>query len=194
MSFIDALDRHNRLFRQLTSVEATCHLLADHMAGCFHSGGKILFMGNGGSAADCQHLAAEFVVRYKSERQPLAAMALTVDTSILTAHANDYGYSSVFTRQVQALCRPEDLIIGLSTSGNSPNVIDAMAAGKKIGARTWGWSGQSGGKLAGIADYVLRIPHTETARIQEAHLFIGHWLCEELENRISCAPNSSCTP
>ncbi len=146
-------------------------------------------MGNGGSAADCQHLAAEFVVRYRTERQPLAAIALTVDTSILTAHANDYDYSSVFTRQVRALCKPGDLIIGLSTSGNSPNVIDAIRAGKEIGARTWGWTGQGGGKLTGIADHLLEIPHTETARIQEAHLFIGHWLCEELDNRITTHPD-----
>ncbi|VFM97555.1 MAG: D-sedoheptulose 7-phosphate isomerase [Candidatus Kentron sp. G] len=185
MSFTDALERHNHLFRQLVRVEDTCRLLADEMEGCFRSGGKLLLMGNGGSAADCQHLAAEFVVRYKTDRQPLAAMALTVDTSILTAHANDYDYSSVFTRQVRALCKPVDLIIGISTSGNSPNIIDAIEAGKAIGARTWGWTGQSGGKLVGIADHLLRIPHTETARIQEAHLFIGHWLCETLENRMS---------
>nr|VFJ92470.1 MAG: D-sedoheptulose 7-phosphate isomerase [Candidatus Kentron sp. LFY] len=184
MSFSNALERHNHLFRQLALLEDTCLLLADQMEKCFESGGKILLMGNGGSAADCQHLAAEFVVRYRIDRQPLPAIALTVDTSVLTAHANDYGYSSVFTRQIQALCQSEDLVIGISTSGNSPNIIDAIKAGKVIGARTWAWTGQFGeGELSAIADYSLDIPHKETARIQEAHLFIGHWLCEELENR-----------
>nr|VFJ47385.1 MAG: D-sedoheptulose 7-phosphate isomerase [Candidatus Kentron sp. DK] len=182
-TFRDALGRHNALFGQLDRLEEDCHLLADEVAECLRAGGKVLFMGNGGSAADCQHLAAEFVVRYRAERQPLAAMALTVDTSILTAHANDYGYATVFTRQVRALCRPADLIIGISTSGNSPNIIDAIGAGKYIGARTWGWTGASGGKLGGVAHHLLAVPHTETARIQEAHLFIGHWLCEELDTR-----------
>lgn len=164
-------------------LEDTCQLLVNQVDNCLANGGKILFMGNGGSAADCQHLAAEFVVRYKNERSPLAALALTVDTSILTAHANDYDFSTVFTRQILALCKPEDLVIGITTSGNSPNVIDAIRAANTLGATTWAWTGETGGKVLGIAGNMLRIPHTETARIQEAHIFVGHWVCEELDRR-----------
>ena len=185
MSFGDALARHNNLFTRLASVESECQLMADQIENCLAQNGKLIFMGNGGSAADSQHLAAEFVVRYKAERKPLAALALTVDTSILTAHANDYEFATVFTRQIQALCKPEDLVIGISTSGNSPNVIDAIEAARKIGATCWAWTGESGGKLKTIADHILCIPDTETARVQEAHIFVGHWLCEEMDRRIT---------
>jgi len=184
MSFISTFERHKRVFAKLLWMQDTCNLLADQVEECFNNLGKILFMGNGGSAADCQHLAAEFVVRYKAERKPLPAIALTTDTSILTAHANDYSYYTVFTRQVQALCQPDDLIIGISTSGNSPNVVDAIKVGKEIGAVTWAWTGKSGGQLAMVADHLLAVPDTETARIQEAHIFIGHWLCEEMDARL----------
>lgn len=185
MSLIDALERHNTLFAQLASVENDCQILADQIERCFQRGGKLIFMGNGGSAADCQHLAAEFVVRYKAERQPLGAIALTVDTSVLTAHSNDYEFATVFTRQIQALCKPEDVVIGISTSGDSANVIDAIEAANAIGAVTWAWTGASGGRLNGISSHILRIPAAETARIQEAHIFVGHWLCEELDSRVT---------
>lgn len=185
MSFSDALQRHFDTFNQLGQLETESRLLADQIDQCFQQGGKLIFMGNGGSAADSQHLAAEFVVRYKAERSPLAAIALTVDTSILTAHSNDYSYDSVFTRQVQALAKPEDLIIGISTSGNSANVIDAIEAAKKIGSTTWAWTGSHGGKLLNIADHLIRVPSDETARIQEAHIFVGHWLCEEMDRRLT---------
>ncbi|MCP4595085.1 SIS domain-containing protein [Neptuniibacter sp.] len=183
MSFTNALQRHFDTFNQLHTLQSEVELLADQIDSCFEKGGKLIFMGNGGSAADSQHLAAEFVVRYKAERQPLAAIALTVDTSILTAHSNDYSYDSVFTRQVQALAKAEDLIIGISTSGNSANVIDAIEAAKEIGCTTWAWTGSHGGKLNDIADHLIRIPADETARIQEAHIFVGHWLCEEMDRR-----------
>lgn len=183
MSFTNALQRHFDTFNQLHTLQSEVELLADQIDRCFEKGGKLIFMGNGGSAADSQHLAAEFVVRYKAERQPLAAIALTVDTSILTAHSNDYSYDSVFTRQVQALAKAEDLIIGISTSGNSANVIDAIEAAKEIGCTTWAWTGSHGGKLNDIADHLIRIPADETARIQEAHIFVGHWLCEEMDRR-----------
>ncbi|MGH1460827.1 MAG: D-sedoheptulose-7-phosphate isomerase [Neptuniibacter sp.] len=183
MSFSNALQRHFDTFNKLPSLENDVSKLVDQIENCFSQGGKLIFMGNGGSAADSQHLAAEFVVRYKAERQPLAAIALTVDTSILTAHSNDYSYDTVFTRQVQALAKPQDLIIGISTSGNSANVIDAIETAKEIGSTTWAWTGSQGGKLNQIADHLIRIPSDETARIQEAHIFIGHWLCEEMDNR-----------
>lgn len=186
MSFQHALQRHFDTFKQLHTIEADVQLQAEQIAQCFAAGGKLIFMGNGGSAADSQHLAAEFVVRYKAERRPLAAIALTVDTSILTAHSNDYSFDSVFTRQIEALAKPEDLIIGISTSGNSGNVIDAVHAAKTIGCKVWAWTGASGGKLNTIADHLIRIPSDETARIQEAHIFVGHWLCEEMD-RLSTA-------
>lgn len=185
MSFSNALQRHNDLFNQLSSIEDSCQLLAGQIHQCFQSGGKLLFMGNGGSAADSQHLVAEFVVRYQTQRTPLPAIALTVNTSILTAHSNDFGFATVFTRQIQALCRSEDLVIGISTSGNSANVVDAIATANELGAVTWAWTGATGGKLNGIAHHMLCIPHTETARIQEAHIFIGHWLCEEMDRRFA---------
>lgn len=183
MSFNNALKRHFETFNQLPTIETEVIKLAEQIELCFANGGKLIFMGNGGSAADSQHLAAEFVVRYKAERSPLAAIALTVDTSILTAHSNDYSFDTVFTRQVEALAKPEDLIIGISTSGNSKNVIDAITAAKKIGCICWAWTGSSGGQLNEIADHLIRVPSDETARIQEAHIFIGHWLCEEMDTR-----------
>ncbi len=185
MSFDNALQRHFDTFNQLQSIKAATETLADQIDNCFQNGGKLIFMGNGGSAADSQHLAAEFVVRYKAERRPLAAISLTVDTSILTAHSNDYSFDSVFTRQIEALAKPEDLIIGISTSGNSANIIDAIKAGQAIGCTTWAWTGSQGGQLNAIADHLLKIPSDETARIQEAHIFIGHWLCEEMDRRTS---------
>lgn len=182
-TYLNALERHQQLFQNMTQCEDTLQLLADQVDSCFNSGGKLLFIGNGGSAADAQHLATEFVVRYKEERAPLAAIALTTDTSLLTAHANDFSYDTVFSRQVAALARPEDILIGISTSGNSANIIDAIQTAQAIGTKTWAWTGHSGGKLKTIADHLLAIPATETARVQEAHIFAGHWLCEDADRR-----------
>ncbi len=185
MSFLDTLQRHMDIFNQLQSFEAAVNNLADQVEHCIKQGGKVLFMGNGGSAADSQHLAAEFVVRYKKERPTMAAIALTTDTSILTAHSNDYSFDSVFSRQIEALARPGDIVIGLSTSGNSPNVIDGIEQAKKVGCITYAWTGENGGKLLNVADETFRMPSSETARIQEAHMLIGHWLCEEMDERFS---------
>lgn len=146
------------------------------------NGGKILIMGNGGSAADSQHIAAEIVGRFKKERKGMAAIALTTDTSILTSVGNDYGYDYIFARQIEALCRSEDLVIGITTSGNSANVVLAMEAAKKVGATTVGLIGGTGGKLLGLCDFNLIMPSNVTARIQEAHIFVGHSLCEILES------------
>ncbi|WP_417226740.1 D-sedoheptulose-7-phosphate isomerase [Amphritea sp.] len=185
MSFESALQRHMQTFNRMPEIKADMQTLADQVAATFTAGGKLLFMGNGGSAADSQHLAAEFVVRYKAERRALPAIALTVDSSILTAHSNDYSFDSVFTRQIEALCQPKDLVIGLSTSGNSANVINAIEAAQKIGATCWAWTGESGGQLNAIADHLIKAPSSETARIQEAHIFVGHWLCEEMDRLLS---------
>lgn len=152
------------------------------MQNTIKNGGKILLMGNGGSAADSQHIAAEIVGRFKKERRGLPAIALTTDTSIITSVGNDYGYDYIFARQIEALCRPEDLVIGLTTSGNSANVVSAIEAAKTIGATTVGLTGGTGGKLNALCDYNIVIPSNVTARIQEAHIFVGHSLCEILES------------
>ena len=142
------------------------------------SGHKILFCGNGGSAADSQHLAAEFVGRFQKERNGLPAIALTVDTSILTAVANDYGYDTVFARQVQALGNTGDVLVGLSTSGNSKNVLAAIDVAKAKGIQCIGMTAQGGGKMAEVCDICMAVPCPVTARAQEIHILIGHILCE----------------
>jgi D-sedoheptulose 7-phosphate isomerase len=142
------------------------------------SGHKILFCGNGGSAADSQHLAAEFVGRFQKERRGLPAIALTVDTSILTAVANDYGYEKVFERQVEALGQAGDVLVGISTSGNSGNVVAAINKAKVLGIHTIGMTGIGGGKMAALTDVCLIIPDKVTARVQEVHGLMGHILCE----------------
>jgi D-sedoheptulose 7-phosphate isomerase len=152
------------------------------MQNTINNGGKILIMGNGGSAADSQHIAAEIVGRFKKERKGMPAIALTTDTSIITSVGNDYGYDYIFARQVEALCRPEDMVIGITTSGNSANVVRAIEAAKEIGATTVGLTGGTGGKLNNLCNYNIVVPSSVTARIQEAHIFIGHSLCEILES------------
>lgn len=145
------------------------------------AGGKILFMGNGGSAADAQHLAAELVVRYKVNRRALPAIALTTDTSILTAGANDFSFDEVFSRQVEALAKPGDVVIGISTSGKSPNVLRALEAAKAVDAVAAGFAGRDGGAMVGLADPLIVVPSNVTARIQEMHILVGHMLCEAIE-------------
>lgn len=160
--------------------ESLAALAADVLR-AWEGGGKLLVCGNGGSAADSQHIAAELVGRFKRERKGLAAIALTTDSSILTSVGNDYGFDHVFARQVEALCRPGDVLVGISTSGNSRNVIAAIEAGRRAGLRSIGLLGGSGGALMGLCDLVLLAPSAETARIQEAHILIGHILCELVE-------------
>jgi len=155
------------------------------------SGGKILLCGNGGSAADAQHLAAEFVGRFIRERRPLPAVALTTDSSILTAIGNDFGMEYVFSRQVQALARPGDVLLAISTSGKSPNVLMAVSGAKRLGLKTIGLSGKDGGDLASAVHIPIVIPSTNTARIQECHITIGHTLCELVEEAL-CANGVEC--
>jgi D-sedoheptulose 7-phosphate isomerase len=161
----------------LPQIAAVGQALRDSLA----RGGKILIMGNGGSAADSQHIAAEIVGRFKKERRGLPAIALTTDTSILTSVGNDYGYDFIFSRQIEALCNPADLVIGISTSGNSKNVVQAIKVANEIGATTVGLSGGTGGQLLQLCQFNLVMPSSDTARIQEAHILIGHSLCEILE-------------
>jgi D-sedoheptulose 7-phosphate isomerase len=147
-------------------------------------GGKILICGNGGSAADAQHIAAEFVGRFETERVALPAIALTTDTSALTAVANDYGFERVFARQIEALARPGDVLIALSTSGNSPNVISAVMNARKNGCGVIGLTGEKGKKLASLSDKCILVPAERTARIQEAHITIAHIWCEIIDEKI----------
>jgi D-sedoheptulose 7-phosphate isomerase len=150
----------------------------------FEKGNKLFFFGNGGSAADAQHLAAEFVNRYLMERPPLPAIALTTDTSILTSVSNDVAFNEIFSKQLRALGREGDIAIGLSTSGNSPNVIKAIETAKEMGMKTVALTGRDGGKLNKKADISLLVPSSSTPRIQEAHILIGHMLCEMVETRL----------
>ena len=186
MNYIDYLKgehaAHMAMFNLLEPLFPLISEVGIKMQNCIKNGGKILIMGNGGSAADSQHIAAEIVGRFKKERKGMPAIALTTDTSILTSVGNDYGYDYIFARQIEALCRPEDLVIGITTSGNSANVVRAMQAAKEIGATTVGLTGGSGGQLTAICDVNLVMPSSVTARIQEAHIFVGHSLCEILES------------
>ena len=175
-------DAHMAMFNALEPLFPLISDVGIAMQDCIRNGGKILIMGNGGSAADSQHIAAEIVGRFKKERKGLPAIALTTDTSIITSVGNDYGYHYIFARQVEALCRPEDLVIGITTSGNSANVVNAIEAANAIGATTVGMTGGTGGKLNALCKYNIVIPSNVTARIQEAHIFVGHSLCEILES------------
>jgi D-sedoheptulose 7-phosphate isomerase len=157
---------------------------ANVIAESLKNGGKVLLFGNGGSAADAQHLAAELVGRFVLERSPLPGIALTTDSSILTAVGNDYGFDQVFVRQILALGRPKDVAIGISTSGNSPNVIKAVQAAAEQGLRTIGLAGRDGGALAKAVELPITVPSTNTARIQECHIAVGHVLCELVEDEL----------
>jgi D-sedoheptulose 7-phosphate isomerase len=178
----NALRAHAETIARLDALIPDISRLAELVQASLSRGGKIMFMGNGGSAADSQHLAAELVGRFQKERRGLASIALSTDTSILTSVGNDYGFEHVFARQVEALCRPEDVLIGISTSGNSANVLHAIEAGKSIGATTVALTGEGGGKLAALCDLTLAVPARVTARVQEAHILIGHILCELIDD------------
>lgn len=158
---------------------------ADLVVETLQNGGKVLLLGNGGSAADAQHFAAELVGRYLRERQALPAIALTTDSSILTAISNDYGYERVFSRQIEALAASGDLVVGISTSGNSPNVLNALALAGDKGCRTVGLLGRDGGSIREVADLALVAPSRETPHIQETHAFIIHVVCDLVEQAFS---------
>ena len=147
-------------------------------------GGTIYWIGNGGSAADAQHMAAELVGRYKRERKAIRSKALTANTSNLTAIGNDYGYDMVFSRQLEAFARPEDLLIAISTSGNSKNIIKAVELARRVGMKVVSLTGATGGKLAEISDVLLNVPSTDTPRIQETHLLIEHIFCDCIEQSV----------
>jgi len=158
--------------------------IADELIRAYRAGKKVILFGNGGSAADAEHIAAELAGRYYMDRKPLPAEALTVNTSILTAIANDYGFEQIFARQVEALGNPGDIAIGISTRGNSPNVIEGIRVAKRKGMITIGLTGADGGQLKNEVDYCICVPSKDTPRIQEAHILIGHIWCELIERAL----------
>jgi len=158
--------------------------VSDECINSLRSDGKILFCGNGGSAADAQHLAAELSGRFYFDREPLNAEALHVNTSFLTAVANDYSYDEVYSRSIKAQGRKGDILIGFSTSGNSENIINAFNTAKELEMVTIGLSGETGGKMKSVSDFWINVPSTDTPRIQESHILIGHIICELIENKM----------
>ena len=173
------------------SFEATAQMLSgpfaetlDILETGLRRGGKLMLFGNGGSAADCQHIAAELIIRYKSDRAAISAIALTTDSSALTACGNDFGFDALFERQIAGLGRPDDVAVGLSTSGNSPNVLKGLRQARSMGLKTVGLSGATGGGMPELCDGVILVPSAVTARIQEMHIFIGHAWCKALEQRL----------
>ncbi|MFC4211146.1 D-sedoheptulose 7-phosphate isomerase [Pedobacter lithocola] len=162
----------------IPQIEEACKMLIETI----NDGGKILLAGNGGSAADAQHIAAELTGRFVKERIALPALALTVDTSVLTAISNDYGFERVFARQIEAFAKPNDLFIAISTSGNSINILAALETAKSIGCKTLGLSGKGGGEMNNLCDINIVIPEQNTARIQEMHILIGHILCTAIDD------------
>jgi D-sedoheptulose 7-phosphate isomerase len=159
--------------------------IANAVIDCLKKGGKVILFGNGGSASDSQHIAAEFVGRFKKDRNAMAAIALTTNTSIITSLANDYGYEVVFSKQIEALGQKNDLAIGISTSGKAKNVAAAIKQAKKMGLKTAALTGGDGGELVKLADFSLMVPSSVTARIQEAHITIGHIICEMAEDALN---------
>jgi D-sedoheptulose 7-phosphate isomerase len=165
-------------------IVSTIATVSEVLVEALERGNKVLLFGNGGSAADAQHIAAEFVGRFAFDRPALPALALSVNTSCLTAIGNDYGFDLVFSRQLEALGRRGDVVIGISTSGNSPNVLHAMATARKMGLQTVGLAGCTGGKLKNAVDYCICVPSDQTPRIQECHILIGHIISEIVEQTI----------
>ena len=185
---IDRASEVLALMSRDVELHATVAALADACVKALRAGGKVLFCGNGGSAADAQHLAGEFVSRFNYDRNPLAAIALTTDTSILTAIGNDYGYEKVFERQVLALGRAGDVLVGISTSGRSRNVMLALQAGRGIGMVTAGMTGNQREQIEALSDLCIRIPSRETPKIQEGHIVVGHALCGLVESAMFPLP------
>lgn len=179
--FEKAVTDHLAVISRLSEMYPEIEQVAKMMRNCINSNGKILWMGNGGSAADSQHFAAEIVGRFKRERSGMPSIALTTDTSVITSVANDYGFEHIYSRQVEALGKPGDVLVGITTSGNSGNVVAAIHAGKKAGLVTVGMLGNGGGKMQTLCDFALTVPSADTARVQEAHILIGHILCELIE-------------
>jgi D-sedoheptulose 7-phosphate isomerase len=183
------LERSLEIHRQLINVcLPAMGAAADALVSAYRAGHKALFFGNGGSAADAQHIAAEFLGRYLRERQPLPAVTLHDNPCAVTAIANDYGYGHVFSRQLQALAAPGDVAFGISTSGNSENVIEAVTCARRMGLVTIGLTGSTGGRMHNLVDILIAVPSNETPRIQECHILVGHALCDAVEQALAASP------
>ena len=191
--FERAISDHIEVIQTILSQQEILKRIAEEMTRAVFAGNKVLWCGNGGSAADSQHMAAELMGRFRRERRGIASIALTTDTSILTAIGNDYGYERVFARQVEALCAKGDVVVGLSTSGNSKNVCAALETAQKLGAFTVALTGAGGGAMASIADIALAIASKDTARIQEGHNLCGHMLCDWVEQAV-CEREQAAVP
>jgi len=178
------VDDHLRAAEAVVGLADAIEAVAREMAACLAAGRTICWLGNGGSAADSQHMATEFVGRFRRPRGGLPSLALTTDSSALTAIGNDFGFDEIFARQVEALCRPGDVVVGISTSGQSPNVLAAMRRANELGARTVALAGRDGGPLAALCDHALVVPADDTQRIQEVHELIGHILCDLVEGLV----------
>lgn len=181
------LSEHQDAIARLSAMSDQIAPLADAWLKALTNGKKIIFFGNGGSAADAQHLAAELVVRYRINRPALAGIALTTDTSIITAHSNDFGFETLFSRQIEALAQPGDVAVGISTSGTSKNVLLGLQAANKLGCVSIAFTGEKGADCAAEAKLAFKAPSSITARVQECHLLIGHLLCDVVEQASAAA-------
>jgi D-sedoheptulose 7-phosphate isomerase len=182
--FLENIRDHQQTIGSIAVLQTMIEKAVSEMTNSLNAGQKLIFCGNGGSAADSQHLAAEFTGRFTAERKPLAALALTTDSSALTCIGNDYSFDDVFSRQLAALGKSGDTLVAISTSGNSANVVKAVQVAKEMGIYTIGMLGKDGGKLSSLCHLNLLVPSTNTARIQEAHILIGHILCGAVERSL----------
>jgi len=181
-------EHHDVARRSEAALEDSFAALVQACAKSIRAGGKLMFFGNGGSAADAQHLATELTIRYKRDRAAIAAIALTTDSSALTAAGNDLGFERIFARQIEALGKPGDLVVAISTSGKSPNVIAALKQARSMGLVTAAFGGKGGGDMAPLADHLIMVPSATTARIQEMHILLGQMLCAALEVELGLSP------
>ena len=181
-TFISELEAHQATIARLADCSGTIEAAGELLIKTLKQGGKILLCGNGGSAADCQHIAAELVVQYQKKRKALAAIALTTDSSILTAHSNDFGFETIYSRQIEAIASEKDCLIAISTSGNSKNIVEAAKAAREKSMAVIGLTGRDGGELGGLVTHAVIVPSDVTARIQEAHILIGHWWCGVIDD------------
>jgi len=187
------LEEHLELFHRIAGLEDAVAQASDMVAASLRQGGKLMICGNGGSAADSQHIAAEFTGRFIDDRRPLPALALSTDSSALTCIGNDYSFADVFVRQVLALGRADDCLLAISTSGNSENVVRAVEAARGLGMQTIGLLGRGGGKLRALCAHSVIVPSDVTARIQEAHILVGHTICGAVEQSLGLVPSRSQT-
>ncbi len=190
-TFISELEQHRAMMERLAACSDAIEAAGELLINTLKQGGKIVLCGNGGSAADCQHIAAELVMQYQKSRKALAAIALTTDSSILTAHSNDFGFDTVYSRQVEAIANEKDCLIASSTSGNSKNIVNAAKAARLKGMAVIGLTRRDGGELIGLVTHSVIVPSAVTARIQEAHILIGHWWCGVIDDCMEQLPRAT---